>query len=96
MSMEDEFIDGADQPPAEAHAQEVAAEQVRIDQEHRALKTAYARMFSTGNPTAGDRELVLRDLMTFGRVFHTTAPMPGDRVPTWPASTSTGRRSRAG
>lgn len=95
MSMEDEFIDGADQPPAEAHAREVAAEQVRVDQEHRALKTAYARMFATGNPTAGDRELVLRDLMTFGRVFNTTAPMPGDRTPTWPLEILEGRRQVA-
>ena len=91
---EDEFIDGGE-PPAEAHAREVAAEQVVEDQRRRALKTAYARMFATGNASEGDREAVLNDLLQFGRIFDTTVPMPGQREPAWPIEILEGRRQVA-
>lgn len=92
---EDPFIDAGDEPPAEAHAREIAAQQVEIDQRHRSLKIAYARLFATGNATEGDRELVLNDLMTFGRMFETSVPMPGARDPAWPIEVLEGRRQVA-
>lgn len=92
--MEDDFIDGGETPPAEAHAREVAAEQVAEDQRRRALQTAYARLFATGNASAGDRELVLNDLLQFGRVFDSTV-MPGGVTPTWPVEVLEGRRQVA-
>ena len=92
---EDPFIDGGEEPPAEAHAREVAAQQVLVDQRHRALKTAYARMFATGNATEGDREMVMTDLMTFGRMFETSVTMPGSRDPAWPIEVLEGRRQVA-
>lgn len=90
---EDEFIDSGE-PPAEAHAREVAAEQVAQDQRLRALKTAYARMFATGNASEGDRELVLNDLLQFGRVFDSTI-LPSGVAPTWPTEVLEGRRQVA-
>lgn len=94
MSMEDEFIDGED-PPAEAHAREVATAQVELDARRRALKTAYARVFATGGASEGDRELVMSDLLQFGRVCETTIPMPGQRDPAWPVEVLEGRRQVA-
>lgn len=91
---EDEFIDGGE-PPAEAHAREVATAQVVEDQRRRALKTAYARVFATGNASEGERELVLNDLLQFGRIFDTTVPMPGQREPAWPIKILEGRRQVA-
>jgi len=93
MSMEDEFIDGGE-PPAEAHAREVATQQAVTDARHRALKTAYARVFATGNATEGDRKLVLNDLMQFGRMFESTV-LPGGIAPTWPVEVLEGRRQVA-
>lgn len=93
MNVENEFEDH--EPPAERHAKDLAAQQVALDQQRRALKTSYARVFATGNATEGDREAVLNDLTTFGRMFETSVPTPGSHAPAWPIEVLEGRRQVA-
>lgn len=93
MSTEDDYIEGE---PARVAAA-ATRRQLANDAEERArreLKIAYARVFSAGDTEQADIDIVMGDLLRFGRMFESTV-MPGGQTPLWPTEVLEGRRQVA-
>lgn len=90
---EDDFIEGE---PARA-ASAATRQQLANDEAERArreLKIAYSRVFSAGDTEQADIDIVMGDLLRFGRMFDTTVPPTGRQL-RWPTEVLEGRRQVA-
>lgn len=87
---EDDWIDGGEKETA-ALAETAAKAETERDRRKRELKIAYSRVFDKNNP---DVQLVMADLMQFGRFFSSTVE-PNGRAQTWPSEVLEGRRQVA-
>lgn len=93
MPSEDDYIEGEPVREAAAQTRRQAATDA-AEQSRRKLKVAYARVFNPGDTTQEDIDIVMDDLLRFGRVFETTI-LPGGQTPTWPTEVLEGRRQVA-
>jgi hypothetical protein len=88
---EDDFIDGgSDARQAELFDQQKNA----VAEGTSRLRLAYARVFSAGDTTQDDIDIVMQDLVRFGRVLDTTV-VPAGRPEVWPRDVLEGRRQMA-